>query len=124
MCPKIHIFAFTGRVGLLSFHGSLEPMRSGVKNEKMSDRCGLQGQPSLGLCGTADNPHHHSPVRVIGVSECLCIDLLFSDLSLHHIQVWEANIVFLSGCCLKAPISHPLNHSTDHFLSFCQHEMI
>lgn len=53
------------------------PGDSWVKNEKMSEWSGLQAQPSLGLRGTADDPHHHSPVRVMGVGEWLHIDLLF-----------------------------------------------
>lgn len=50
-----------------SIKSCLEPMRSKVKNEKKTSQCGLQTAPSLELCGKADDPHHRSPVRVIGV---------------------------------------------------------
>lgn len=79
-CWQIRTDQCTGKLGLLGFQSCLEPRRCRVKNEKMSDLCGPQARPSLELCGTADDPHHHSPARVIGVSEQLCIDLLFSEL--------------------------------------------
>ena len=60
-----------------------------VKSEKMRSRHVLQAKPSLGLCGTGDDPHHTSPVRVMGVGEELCIDLLFSEIRLLHKQLWR-----------------------------------
>lgn len=54
-------------IQLLNIKSCLESMRSKVKNEKMTGRCGLQTAPSLELYGKADDTHHHSPVRVIGV---------------------------------------------------------